>query len=140
MSERLDALQQDEEAQDRRIEYIKGLRGLADFIEAYPDLPLPYGEEYFNIWVYTKEEVSTLVRGKGKWEKIAETNQMVFRKKFGPLNYDINITRDRVCEKIVVGQEIIPARPATPEQVIDKIEWRCAPVLDHEVDEELGQS
>ena len=140
MSERLDALEVDEREIERRKMFVRGLRDFADFMETNVDLPIPYGEEYFNIWVYTKAEMSALVKGKGRWEKKAEANYMLFRKQFGTINYDINITRDRICERVVVGEEIIPARPAEPERVVEKVEWKCTPVLDHEVDEVLGQS
>ena len=140
MSERLDTLKQDEQEIARRAAFITGLQDIAAFLIDHPDLPVPYGMEFFSVWVHTKDEIAELVRGKGKWDKQAAESYMYFRKTFGPINYDINISRDQVCEKVVVGQTVIPARPATPEQVIDKIEWKCTPVLDHEVDEELGQS
>jgi len=128
----------DEAEAERKIVFIEGLRNMANFLESNPDLPVPYGMEFFSVWVHTKDEIAELVRGKGKWDKQAAESYMYFRKTFGPINYDINISRDQVCERVVVGQTVIPARPATPEQVIDKIEWKCTPVLDHEVDEALG--
>ena len=123
---------------DRRTAFVRGLRQMADFLEAHDDLPIPHYEQYLNVWVYKKEEMAELVKGKGKWEKKAENTYMLFRKQFGPFCYDISIQRDKVCERVVVGTEVVPARPYQPERIVDKVEWKCAPILDYEVDEALG--
>jgi len=33
--------------------------------------------------------------------------------------------REAVCEAVVTGQKVIPAKPAEPPKVVDVIEWEC---------------
>jgi hypothetical protein len=119
----------EQEQELKRVAFIQGLRDLANLLDLFPDLPVPYSPMAIDVWADDKEELAVLVRGKGTWDKIAESSYMVFRKDFGHVRYDINIAREKVCEKVVVGVEIIPARPATKEQIVDKYEWKCLPLL-----------
>ena len=114
-----------------RVELIAGLRGLADFLETNPDVPAPWPTS-FNVFVQSREQLQELTRQVGgTLKKHGDENFFYLRRAFGPVNYDINIHRDQVCERVVTGKRIEPARaevtlPAEPEREVDVYEWRCA--------------
>ncbi len=109
-----------------REELVKGLRAAADFFEQHPDFPMPYGDCNFDLFVGSKQELREVTRGTGAWDKVAEGTYFMLRKMFGPVKIDVNISRDQVCERIVVGTTVIPARP---EEVVENVEWRCSESL-----------
>jgi hypothetical protein len=117
----------------RRIEYIQGLRALADFLESRPQVPCP---RYTNISVFTDRAGLVTAAQTAGWEKIYNANWFYLRKAFSPGNFEadltLDITADRglVCRKVATGTTTIPAQPertlpAEPEQVVEQFEWVC---------------
>jgi len=104
-----------------REEFIAGLREAADFLEAHPDLPHQESPIQINVFVNTKEELATLAR-MGSWQKGGDDNYFYLMRDVGALRYDINIAREKICRRVVTGQEVIPARE---EQIVEKVEWVC---------------
>jgi hypothetical protein len=103
-----------------RSELIQGLRDLATFLESYPEIPTPsFGVD---AWVNSKEELTNASRLGGKWEKRYTGNYFCLGKRFGPILFEINTERDKVCRRVVVGTETIPAQP---ERTVEKVEWIC---------------
>jgi hypothetical protein len=50
------------------------------------------------------------------------------------VQFNISTMRKTICERVVVGKKVIPARPetvipASPERTEEEIEWRCHPVM-----------
>lgn len=110
---------------ERRAEFIQGLRDFAAFLEAQPAVPAPCFVS-MNSFVSGREEIAKQIR-LSSWEKVYNKTLFSLRKHFGrDVMFDITTTRATVCERIVTGQEVIPA---TPEQVVDVVEWRCADSL-----------
>lgn len=139
--------------QETRAEFVKGLRDVAAWIEANPQVPLPSpaqngvplrisvpvlswrdGVGDIDVPAAFAEAVKALG---GTREKDAGDHYMKVTRAFGPgLELYVWTTRDEVCEAVVVGTEtvevekvITPAVTETVTEERDVIEWRCAPVL-----------
>lgn len=41
------------------------------------------------------------------------------------VSFYFRAAREVMCERVVVGQKTVPARPEEPEQLVDVHEWRC---------------
>lgn len=127
-------------------DYVQGLRELADFYEAHPEVPLPIYSSNFTIFAKTynfaeKQEAKAVViaaaRAFGHAEKTYTQTGFELKKEFsGGINLTVHSEREVVCTPVVVGKETIPGRvePAIPERyiperVVDKIEWKCDSLL-----------
>jgi hypothetical protein len=130
---------------------VAALREAADLLEQHPDLPQPYITSSSNgtaslSWYLHGDNlglsgqkdaaaliVSTIdgewLKGSGDWEGPLGT----FSQRRGLLRLTVTVTRDAVCERVVVGTETrtIPAVEAQPErtETVEKVEWRCQPLL-----------
>lgn len=105
-----------------RRDYITGLRELADFIEAHPELPSPWGGGH-NAFVENKADLANIARAGARWDKGVSGDYFYLRKQFsGGTTYEINVSRDQVCRKVVTGTRIEPAKP---EQEVETYEWVC---------------
>lgn len=128
---------------DDRAAVAAGYRHLADLIES-GQAPIPTNAAV-SLWVALSgndvDEEPTVARelmralGGGTYEKDVATSggYLILRGTCAALPIDIWLTRDAVCERVVVGEERveIPARPAEPArvEVREIVEWRCAPLL-----------
>lgn len=119
---------------DNRQEWIDGLKALTEFLDSHPAAPLPYLGT-MNAFVETKEEMAEAARGiGGKIAKDSLDNFYYLRKEFGPIGYHVNIEREKICKKVVIGTRTIPATPertipASPEIVEEITEWQCGEIL-----------
>lgn len=104
---------------DDRKEMIQGLRDLADFIEQNEAAPV-YGGLCLDVFVETPEELATITKRMGYVEKRGSGSFFYITKRFGPVRYEINIAREKVCIKKIVGTKTIP------EHTEDVVEWECA--------------
>lgn len=119
---------------DRNI-FIQGLRDLADFLEANPELPCPtYGT--FNTYGPDKETMALFAKLAAPVSKHVTPSGETFwlRRNFGPIELDMNCARETVCERVKTGTRTIPAQPetvlpATQEKEEEIYEWRCSPIL-----------
>lgn len=106
-----------------RAEQIEGLRQLATFLEAHPEIPISY--QTYNVYFEDKDDLRKAARI-GSWAKEYYGDYFVLRKIFaGHIQLDVYTDREKVCRPVVVGTRIVEARPATPEQTEDVIEWVC---------------
>lgn len=103
--------------------YVQGLRELASFVEAHPEIPLPYAGAH-NAFVQDKSDLAIVAKAcGGKWAKNATTDYFYISKAFsGGHSYEVNVSRENVCRKVVTGTRIIPAQPEREE---DEIQWVC---------------
>jgi hypothetical protein len=108
---------------DERNEYVQGLRELADFIEAHPDAPLPFVGAH-NAFVDDKTRLGAIVRAcGGRWEKSATEDYFYIRRTFAAGHtYEVNVSREQVCRKVVTGTRI---EPAQPEREVETYKWVC---------------
>lgn len=130
------------------------LRQVAVLLAEHPDLPAPYVTVYNHIphvaelkWFLhisnrggpaeQKATAQTIVRTLGgTWDKSFDDTSADFTQRRDGLALRVTVTRDAVCERVVVGTETvtIPAQPATeaqPEQTVEReiVEWRCGSIL-----------
>lgn len=131
------------------------LRQAADLLDQHPDIgPGVYitagdryastGEGYAELNWYLhidhkdtgeqKAKAAQIVRALGgKWDKVDHGGDMTFRQQRGPVRLDVQVKREAVCERVVVGTETrtVPAVEAQPErtETVEKVEWRCQPLL-----------
>ena len=116
-------------------EYADGLRHLADWLEAHPEVDAPESE----ISCYgmnDREEAAAVLAACGTCEKKYTDGLFSILKKFGPVTLRYVFHRNAVCVKRVVGTKVVPASvvPAREEQVIPEheeeiVEWDCAEPL-----------
>lgn len=122
---------------DKQRVYVDGLRALADFIEARPDLCPTYSTVQINIFAdgegdELRADFARLVRLVGRGEKCATDTWFNFVRKFGPHELHITARRVDVCERVVVGvdevevpdPEAVAALPKVVQQV-ERVEWVC---------------
>lgn len=118
-------------------EYADGLRQIADFLEAHPEIDLP--EARLTNYSLDKSKAPLVARAMGKAEKVWADTLFTLRRNFGEITLEYHGLRSNICERVIVGKthvpEVhVPARiaeeahtvPAHEEPVY---EWRCSPVL-----------
>ena len=130
------------EQKTERAALVDRLRVVADLLDDHPELPLPSVGVYGVYWHLYSWEHSDLrstaatirrVIG-GKWDKTVDnyTNKMQFRSG----DYQIEVDRDVVCTRRVVGVEkvTLPAVLAQPEREVEReiVEWDCEPGMESE--------
>jgi len=114
-------------------EYATGLRELADWIEAHPELDGPRSD----ITVYsldTKEQAAAVLRALKPCTKRVSETLFYIERSFGPIKYQFAFNRESICKARIVGQKTIPEH-TEPERLIparvivehveDIIEWDC---------------
>ena len=131
-----------EKEQAKALEMAKGLRALADHIEAKgADLPLPdsinvrcdatvYDNHYQVDEAASKAVVKKAVRslGRGKKEKIFNEYQFECNKTYGPhVTLKVVALRAAVCRKVLTGNKITHAASTQylPERIEEEYEWVC---------------
>jgi hypothetical protein len=140
-----------EKVMSKNQELIQGLRDLLAFVEANDDFDfVPGGDtnivaaDFRSFYLHDggddarRMAIADLTRRMARVKKVEKNYNESFawiRLQFGPLvRFDITSLRETVCERVVVGKKLIPARaeqviPATTESLVDEVEWRCHPVL-----------
>ena len=116
-------------------EYAEGLRLLADWFEAHPDMKHP--SETFSVWEFnTKDEAAQCLREMSPCEKKYNNSLFEVSKSFGMITLRYIFSRDTVCTRKVVGTKVIPEHiePAKEEEIIPEheeeiYEWECNPIL-----------
>lgn len=140
---------------DPRVEYIAGLRALADLLEAKPDLPTPdTNDMYWHLFGYTggskldlaaqKAEAARIVRLLGGTIDKYETGDLYrFKRHLHALKLEVIVDRPAVCERVVVSAEVVTKQVPDPNaplvevrETVEQVEWRCKPLL---ADDELAE-
>lgn len=106
---------------DRRAATIQGLRDLADFIEAHPQIPLPFMPG-FDVMFDDVDALRAAFHLTGKWDKKYLPTYAYYRKDFGPVGLELTIARDKVCRRVQTGTKRVEAVEAHDEPVWD---WVC---------------
>ena len=113
-----------------REEYITGLRDIADFFEARPDLPVPHYGESIYIWEKSLTNARERALQMAPCEKhYVGDSYYQLAKEFGPHKVVVSWNRDDICERVQVGTKHVPAYTveAHDEPVY---EWDCLkPIL-----------
>lgn len=137
----------DDDDTERRAEFIAGLRAMADWYEARPNLPAPIADCEAVLFPNDKAELAALTREAGTLNKsgVPESDYMELQRKFTAAQYypvvrfRIAADKSKTCERVKVGEKVLEAQPerivpetiipATPEQVVELYEWKCGSVL-----------
>jgi hypothetical protein len=103
----------------RRADFIDGLRKMADFFEQHPQIKTCSIDG--NVFV-ERSELAALAR-LGGGSKEYYDSWFALRRTFGEdVRLDINVSREQVCRKVVVGHKIVPAQP---EREVEIVDWVC---------------
>lgn len=122
-------------------EYADGLRQVADFLEAHPEIELP--ENTLNCYRLFDKKVAAVVAAAmskgGRANKEWSDSLFTISREFGPITLKYMGTRSNICERVIVGkvavpEQKVPARPAEEAHTIPAheeplYEWRCTPLL-----------
>lgn len=109
---------------DKRRDVIDGLRMVADYLEARPDVPTPYIGT-IDAFVYESDRLPAVARAMGSADKNVVGQYFELRRVFtGHVSFAVNFARQDVCERVVVGEEVVPEK-ITPEHVREIVEWKC---------------
>lgn len=109
------------------------LRDLADFIEVHPDIAFANlgGSEYNKAYVFCNDaDHMASVRRTigGRWTKNVDTNYFNLNGKVGEAFVQLTVSRNIVCERVVVGTEtkLVPD-PEAPKVEVEQeiVEWVC---------------
>lgn len=137
-------------ANGKNAELVAGLRQLCEFIEANDDFEFVTGEDAQVLFSWREWHVrgkkpeqrramiADLARRLGKSEKQYADSFFWLRHDFAPgVRFEVTAMREVVCERVVTGTRIEPARPeitlpATEEKEVEIVEWRCEPILAEE--------
>lgn len=111
---------------DERTEYVAGLRQLADVLERNPDLRLPYTGSHGALLVITppwtdhRAELAAWVKVlPGRKDGHVRNEMFDLASSFAGLKIKVICSRDKVCERVVVGTQTI---------------WRCDLLLTSDVE------
>lgn len=124
------------------------LRRLADLLEANPEIPLPrgFGANQYNriCWYATSvaEAAAVVKMFGGRWEKNDpnagdwDADNLRMHRKLDELEVEVVVSRERVCEKTVVGTKRVKKRvvvqaPVYEERYVDEdeVEFECKSLL-----------
>lgn len=124
-----------------RSEYAKGLRALADILEASDAVPipadgsiLPLGISFWDKETAQAEMIAARRAIGGAWDKEVDNSYYRLRAKLHGLNLELHAYRDAVCTRVVTGtheetvQEPVSYKSVT--KTIEDVEWVCEPFLD----------
>jgi hypothetical protein len=112
-----------------RAEFVKGLRELADFLEAHEALPVS-SSFFVNVYCSSKDGFLAAVRAIGnRGEKEISDEWARYQVWFGPIKYYVYTDREAVCTKVVKGTEYVP-QAFIPAHTREIVEWQCEPWLE----------
>jgi hypothetical protein len=137
---------------DKRAEYIKGLRALADVLENNPDLNLPFSGQKassLNVIPHSGDEqreqlaawVKVLPGRRDKSQYGADGKLFGLVGALHGIHIEVLCDRNEVCEKVVTGTREVTKEVPDPEalaavpkvtvtETVEDVEWRCHPILD----------
>ena len=118
-------------------EFVRDLRLMADVLEAHPEFGTPCGYLTVSIFPHAnnpKLHAATAIRSLGNVNKIYDGEDFRLEKKVGMHTLWLWYQRQEICQRVVIGRELVPAQPerviaATPEHEREIVEWACSPVL-----------
>jgi len=116
---------------DDRLEQLNDMRRLLDWLEQHPSVPLPTEfDNGLNIFrLDTKDEAIQLAKTFGSCEKRFNENMLYLTKRFGSTKLTALFTRSNVCERVVVGREVVPEQ-VTAAYEREIVQWKCEPILE----------
>lgn len=128
---------------DPRVEYIAGLRALADLLEQHPELMTPHKQiDVIPIGAeQCQEQMAAWARAlPGKKDKQISETMVTLVGWLRALKIQVLAYRDEVCERVVTGTREVVEEVPDPEAlaavptvskttVVEDVEWVCRPLL-----------
>lgn len=105
--------------------FVDGLRAMATHLERSNfDDEYAFGDGFvFNVFTWQESDFRAAGRSLGgRREKVLEGGFAMQRVTFGPHRIDVNLPREKVCERVKVGERVVPAQEERVEEVF---EWVC---------------
>ena len=140
-----------------RAAYISGLRAVADWLAAHPEVPLPYLGDYAKgsslpslpIYLYDapgREQLAAIARAmadggtatKAVQEYRDGDSKVQVWREFDGIVVFATIAQSEVCERVVTGTETVTRTVPDPTvevpmvevtETVETVEWRCRPIL-----------
>jgi hypothetical protein len=128
-----------------REEQIAGARDLIAWLEAHPEVPMPYqlSNGYVLIMTHTVEDpkatLAAIARAlPGKVDKDTYANQFEISGRVGGIEVKATAVRNDVCERVVTGTREVTKTVPDPAVVVpmvevtetvEDVEWVCGPLL-----------
>lgn len=114
-------------------EFAAGLRAVAELVESLPDADLMPSIHFSLFWATTPEEMTAAGRAARKLgasvvKEYTDSTASV-EMAFGPVTVRALAPRDVVCERVVVGTELVEVPdPDAPKVTVERdiVEWRCS--------------
>ncbi len=119
---------------DAKNEMVKGLRAMADFLEAQAqDSDIGYNGITYNIFARSNEQLADMARRFAPVAKRYADSWFCLTRKFSDnVQMEVNRERKEVCQRIVTGTEIVkvpiydtPKQIGEREEVREIVEWDC---------------
>lgn len=123
---------------NERQEYINSAKEILNFLEANPEIELPFELQTTDTWTIfgmNKPQIIQLVKAFGTCEKKFIGDSFSVKKQFGNMYFSGYANRASVCKKIekevTIPEQIIPAVPEKRIEAHTKIEveYICEPLL-----------
>lgn len=128
-----------------RVDYIDGLRQLADLLQENPDIPVPYDGSAASInWILLPREdqkgiLAAIARAlPGKVEKRVRGDAFDLVGRLAGLHVKVIADRDEVCARVVTGTETVTKTIPDPDvkvplvtvtETVETVEWVCGSLL-----------
>lgn len=132
-----------------RTEYTRGLRALADLLDAHPEVPLPFHGTSSPIRIYhlsgadqRAEFLATVRAFPGRKSKEARDGYGYFDVEAALHGLTIQITANRstICERVVTGTREVTREIPDPDalaavptttvtETVEDVRWDCRPLL-----------
>ena len=110
-------------------EYADGLRQIADWYCAHPDIPVPHLDSIDVYSVYTRDDLKAVARALGSCKKHTEHGLFSLGKSFGALTLRFVWSQAQVCTKRVVGTRHVAEQTIAAYEK-ELVEWECEPIFD----------
>lgn len=142
------------EHEEKVREWVRGIRQLADFVEANPEMH-DGGVNALTLWCYVggtdaRDAMAAAARVMAPVEKVVEDydpSTFRLRKTFGPHELTVFTNRANVCERRVIGTEVVEVEGYSDEdqakidaipkvtrtETRELVEWECSPLLGGEL-------
>lgn len=126
-------MNQQQESTERRVQYVAGLRALADFFESNPDLPAPLGVPRAAIYTDRRDFASAVSALGGQRTKRSEDGLFKVERNIGGAIVAVLASQAAVCQQVETGTETVeveevvtPAVTRTVKVERPVLEWVCA--------------
>ena len=138
---------------EKRAEYTKGLRALADLLDTNPDLDLPWegsSPQYATLSVIAlgddgAAQIAAWAKAlPGIKKKQVQSTHFYLNGSLHGLHLRVVVERDQVCRRVVTGTREVTAQVPDPDalakvptvtvtETVEDVEWVCEPILSEQV-------